>query len=214
MSNAMRRIGWTQKNAGCPRAGHRGSPSAARGIPRSAAQARLEKADIRRRVRVPIRLAAALRLGTAWRRLARQIGRGKLEDRDDDWCDRARRLSWHHDDRRRGELGRVVAYIEQVLAPNLRPGDIGILDNLAAHKSPRALQAMRDTCATPLFLPPYSPDLNPIEKAWAKLKDFIRRMHTLTRAAFDAAIVAAMDVVSLDHLRGWAGHAGYDLSST
>lgn len=106
-----------------------------------------------------------------------------------------------------------VAYVEQVLAPNLRPGDIVVLDNLAAHKNPQALQAMRDAGATPLFLPPYSPDLNPIEKAWAKLKDFIRRLHTLTRAAFDAAIVAAMDAVTLDDIRGWIGHAGYDLTS-
>jgi transposase len=106
-----------------------------------------------------------------------------------------------------------LAYVEQVLAPQLRPGDIVVMDNLAAHKSPPVLEALRKVGAHALFLPPYSPDLNPIEKTWAKLKDFIRRLPTLTRSAFDTAIVAAIDAVTLADIRGWTAHAGYNITS-
>jgi len=106
-----------------------------------------------------------------------------------------------------------LAYVEQVLRPNLRLGDIVVMDNLAAHKNAAVIAAIRAAGADVLYLPPYSPDLNPIEKAWAKLKDIIRRLPTLTREAFDAAIVAAIDAVTLDDIRGWTCHAGYDLVS-
>jgi transposase len=107
-----------------------------------------------------------------------------------------------------------LAYVEQVLSPQLRSGDIVVMDNLAAHKSPAVLEAIRAAGAQPLFLPPYSPDLNPIEKTWAKLKDFVRRLSTLTRSAFDTAIAAAINAVSLDDIRGWTAHAGYNITST
>lgn len=101
------------------------------------------------------------------------------------------------------------AYVEQVLVPNLRPGDIVVMDNLSAHKDSEAIAAIRRARADVLFLPPYSPDLNPIEKAWAKLKELLRRASTLTRDAFDAAVVAAMDAISPDDIRAWTEHAGY-----
>lgn len=107
-----------------------------------------------------------------------------------------------------------LAYVEQVLAPNLRAGDTVVMDNLAAHKNAAVIAAIRAAGADVLYLPPYSPDLNPIEKAWAKLKDIVRRLPTLTREAFDAAIVAAIEAVTLDDIRGWTGYAGYDLAST
>jgi transposase len=102
-----------------------------------------------------------------------------------------------------------LAFVEQVLAPNLRSGDRVVMDNLAAHKNAKVVAAIRAVGADVLFLPPYSPDLNPIEKAWAKLKDFVRRLPTLSRAAFDAAIVSAMDAITSEDIRGWTGHAGY-----
>ena len=66
-------------------------------------------------------------------------------------------------------------YLKTQLAPTLQPGDVIILDNLSSHKSPKAAEAMREVGAWFLFLPPYSPDLNPIEMAFAKLKALIRR---------------------------------------
>lgn len=101
------------------------------------------------------------------------------------------------------------AYVEQLLVPNLRSGDIVVMDNLAAHKDAAAIAAIRRAGADVLFLPPYSPDLNPIEKAWAKLKDILRRAATLTREAFDAAVAVAMDAISIDDFRAWIEHAGY-----
>lgn len=68
-----------------------------------------------------------------------------------------------------------VAYVEQVLAPTLRPGDVVILDNLPAHKSTAAREAVEATGARMLFLPPYSPDFNPIENAFSKLKSILRK---------------------------------------
>jgi transposase len=107
-----------------------------------------------------------------------------------------------------------LAFVEQELAPNLRPGDLVVMDNLAAHKVPTVRWAIQAVGADVMFLPPYSPEFNPIERAWAKLKDFIRRLPTLTRDAFDAAVAAAMDAITGDDIHGWTAHAGYRLNST
>lgn len=107
-----------------------------------------------------------------------------------------------------------LAFVQQILAPNLRPGDIVVMDNLAAHKVPIVRAAIQAVGATILFLPPYSPEFNPIERAWAKLKDFIRRLPTLTRDDFDDAVASAMDAISADDVHGWTAFAGYDLNST
>jgi transposase len=108
----------------------------------------------------------------------------------------------------------MEAFAEGELRRILRPRDIVVMDNLAAHKDAKVIAAVESAGAIVCHLPPYSPDLNPIEKAWAKLKDIVRRLPTLTRDAFDTAIVAAIEAVTLDDIRGWTGHAGYDLAST
>lgn len=107
-----------------------------------------------------------------------------------------------------------LAFVEQVLARQLRPGDLVVMDNLSAHKTAAVVAAIRAAGADVIFLPPYSPEFNPIERAWAKLKDFVRRLSTLTREAFDSAITSAIDAVTLDDIRGWTRFAGYDLKST
>jgi transposase len=68
-----------------------------------------------------------------------------------------------------------LAYVEQVLVPGLKPGDVVIIDNLGSHKGKAVRQAIRSVGAKLLFLPPYSPDLNPIEQLFAKLKTLLRK---------------------------------------
>jgi len=103
------------------------------------------------------------------------------------------------------------AFVSQQMAKNLRPGDIVVMDNLAAHRNPGALAAIRAVGAEPRFLPPYSPEFNPIEKAWAKLKEILRRANTLTREAFDDTLAAAIKAITPADLRAWTIHAGYRL---
>ena len=107
-----------------------------------------------------------------------------------------------------------LAYVQQQLVPQLRPGDIVVMDNLASHKSPAVIAAIRAAQAQVLFLPPYSPDFNPIEKAWAKLKDILRRLPTLSRDAFDDAVAFAMNCISTADIRAWTLFSGYSLAST
>lgn len=102
-----------------------------------------------------------------------------------------------------------LAFVQQVLAPNLRPGDLVVMDNLSVHKRPEVAAAIHAASADVLFLPPYSPDYNPIEKAWAKLKDILRRLATLSRDAFDQAVALAMDQISIADINAWTQHAGY-----
>ena len=106
-----------------------------------------------------------------------------------------------------------LAFIQQVLARQLKPGDIVVMDNLSAHKTAPVVAAIRAAGAHALFLPPYSPEYNPIERAWAKLEDFLRRLPTLTRDAFEVAVASAIEAVSTDDVRGWTAFAGYDLNS-
>lgn len=107
-----------------------------------------------------------------------------------------------------------LAFVTHQLIPNLRPGDIVVMDNLGAHKRPDIIAAIRAAGAEVLFLPPYSPEFNPIEKAWGKLKDIIRRLPTLCRESFDQAVAAAMNAITTDDIYEWTKYAGYDLAST
>ena len=105
-----------------------------------------------------------------------------------------------------------TAFVEYQLVPNLEPGNIVIMDNLNVHKNPTVIKLIEDTGAIVLFTPPYSPEFNPIEKTWGKMKDGLRRMNTLTREAFDDALASVMDSISENDLRGWFEHAGYAIN--
>ena len=103
------------------------------------------------------------------------------------------------------------AFVDQVLTPNLRPGDGVVMDNLSTHKDAEVARMIHAAGADVIFLPPYSPEYNPIEKAWAKIKTILRRLDTLTRESFDAAVARAMNEVSLTNIRSWIKYAGYSL---
>lgn len=105
------------------------------------------------------------------------------------------------------------AFVIQQLVPNLRAGDCVVMDNLAAHRDALARQAIERAGASILFLPPYSPEWNPIEKLWSKLKEFVRRRATDTRELFDDAVAEAMEAIKRSDLRGWFAHCGYKIAS-
>lgn len=101
------------------------------------------------------------------------------------------------------------AYVEKVLAPSLREGDIVIMDNLSAHKSEAAYQSIKSKKATYLFLPPYSPDLNPIEKMWSKVKQLLKGMKARTHEELFEAVGKALSHVSGRDAQGWFQACGY-----
>jgi transposase len=101
------------------------------------------------------------------------------------------------------------AYVETQLAPTLEKGDVVILDNLAAHKSAKAERAVRERGAWILFLPPYSPDLNPIEMAFAKLKTLLRKKAARTIDAIFNAIGEICDLYSPTECQNYFKAAGY-----
>jgi transposase len=100
-------------------------------------------------------------------------------------------------------------YVKQVLGPTLTRGDIVVMDNLRAHKAVGVQQALARRGARLLYLPPYSPDLAPIEPCWSKVKTALRKVKARTRAVLDAAIAEAMVTVSHTDAWGWFKHCGY-----
>lgn len=100
-------------------------------------------------------------------------------------------------------------YIKQVLCPQLRAGQVVILDRLNVHKNRHVREAIEAKGCTLLFLPSYSPDLNPIELAFSKLKAWLKEVEARTREALDEAIGDALKTVTLQDVIGWLGHAGY-----
>ena len=101
-------------------------------------------------------------------------------------------------------------YIQTQLAPTLSPGDVVIADNLSAHKSAAAEKAIRDRGAWILFLPPYSPDLNPIEMAFSKMKAHLRKRAARTIAELWQAIGEICDLYEPDECLNYFKAAGYD----
>ena len=101
------------------------------------------------------------------------------------------------------------AYIEQILLPTLKPGEIVILDNLSAHKSQRARQLIKSVGAELWYLPAYSPDLNPIEKMWSKIKAILRTLKARTKDVMIHAIAKALGMVTAGDAKGWFESCGY-----
>lgn len=101
-------------------------------------------------------------------------------------------------------------FVEQVLRPALRPGDVVIWDNLPAHKSLDLKPVLESAQATLLLLPPYSPDFNPIEQCWSKVKECLRSAQARTTEALQQAIAHAFAAVTASDARGWFQHCGYE----
>jgi transposase len=101
------------------------------------------------------------------------------------------------------------AYIEQFVVPELRPGDIVVMDNLSAHKRASIGAMISDAGAELVYLPPYSPDLNPIEMIWSKVKSVLRTLAARTFDELEEAIVVALRAVSSADATNCIRHAGY-----
>ena len=100
-------------------------------------------------------------------------------------------------------------YVEQVLASELRQGDVVVMDNLAAHKVPGVREAIKAVGAHVMYLPPYSPDLNPIEQVFAKLKTLLRKAEARTKDALWDAIGRLVDAFEPHECRNYLINAGY-----
>jgi transposase len=96
-----------------------------------------------------------------------------------------------------------LAYLDHVLCPQLRPGDVVVMDNLSSHKVAGVRERIEAVGAHVLYLPPYSPDLNPIEKAWSKLKQLLRSVKARTKEALDNAITELLPQISPDNAQAW-----------
>jgi transposase len=100
-------------------------------------------------------------------------------------------------------------YVERVLLPSLKGGQVVVMDNLTAHKGDRVEELIKERGCTLLFLPPYSPDLNPIEEAFSKIKSILRKAEARTREALVEAMSTAISAVTATDARGFFEHCGY-----
>jgi transposase len=100
-------------------------------------------------------------------------------------------------------------YVKRLLAPALRPGQVVVMDNLGAHRPKRVRELIEARGCELLYLPPYSPDLNPIEEALSKVKHFLRKIGARTKEALIEAMGQALAAVSAEDVRGFFVHCGY-----
>ncbi len=100
--------------------------------------------------------------------------------------------------------------MEKCLVPTLAPGDIVVMDNLPTHKGPRVEELIKDAGADLRYLPPYSPDMNPIEKAYSKLKAYLRKIAERTIAGLMSALEACADIFKPTECQNYFSACGYD----
>lgn len=102
-------------------------------------------------------------------------------------------------------------FVQQVLAPTLRPGQVVATDNLSAHHDPHVRAAIEARDCVLIFVPAYSPDFAPIEQAFAKIKAYLRKIGARTQETLDQAITEALELITPQDARGFFRHAGYPL---
>ncbi len=104
-----------------------------------------------------------------------------------------------------------LEYVRQVLCPSLKAGDVVVMDNLSAHKVAGVKEAIGACGAEVLYLPPYSPDLNPIEKCWSKIKTYLRQAKARTRETLEQALQEVLLLITKEDAEGWFASCGYPL---
>jgi transposase len=104
------------------------------------------------------------------------------------------------------------AYLERVLGPRLRKGDVVVLDDLGAHRASRIEEVAESRGAQVLWLAPYSPDFSPIEQCWSKIKTYLRGVKARTQDELNKALAQAIGLVTKADIRGWFKHCGYSLA--
>ncbi len=102
-----------------------------------------------------------------------------------------------------------LAYLEQVLCPRLLPGQIVVMDNLSAHKHARVRLLIEQSGTPLLYLPPHSPDFNPIEKCWSKIKEYLRGAKARMHDVLEQSITTAIACVTAENSAAWFQHCGY-----
>lgn len=105
------------------------------------------------------------------------------------------------------------AYVERVLRPTIRAGDVIVLDNLTAHRASRIELVASECGATVMWLSPYSPDFSPIEMMWSKVKAAMRSAKARTREELEQALDAALRLITKSDCLGWFTHCGYQVTS-
>ena len=104
-----------------------------------------------------------------------------------------------------------LAYVEQVLCPTLCEGDVVVMDNLSAHKVKGVRELIEAKGARLIYLPPSSPDLNPIEKCWSKIKTSLRAAKARSRQALEKALKQALELITEEDAAGWFASCGYSI---
>jgi transposase len=108
-----------------------------------------------------------------------------------------------------------LGYVEQVLVPELvetKPNAVVVLDNLSAHLAFEVREMLEEAGLRLLYLPPYSPDLTPVEQAWSKLKTLLRKAGARTLDALEAALAKLIDCISVEDAHGYFAHCGYEVA--
>ena len=104
-----------------------------------------------------------------------------------------------------------LEYLKQVLCPSLQAGDVVVMDNLSAHKIKLVRELIESRGARLIYLPPYSPDLNPIEKCWSKIKTYLRAVKARTYETLSEALRQALLTITAEDAKGWFASCGYSL---
>ena len=104
-----------------------------------------------------------------------------------------------------------LSFIKNLLVPKLRPGMYVIFDNVGFHKSDEIKEQIESTGARVVFLPPYSPDLSPIEKLWSKVKNILKKLMPRTKAEFHQALAESLDAVTSEDCEEWFESCGYTI---
>jgi transposase len=213
IARGLQKLGLTlKKNALGDREGSARRQEAARGVPERGRRDRPEATGLRGRVWDAYRDDAHAREGAG--RQARRRSRSSLSWRRDDRARRDQRHRRHgaHDGGGRDDGRSVRRIVSDVLAPTLRKGQVVVLDNLAAHKVKAAREAIEARGARLLFQPPYAPEVNPMEDAWAFIKPVIRTLEPRTLEALDAAIATGAEGITPRHAKGYFRHCGYQVN--
>jgi len=108
----------------------------------------------------------------------------------------------------------MIFFVEEMLAPTLQPGDLVFFDNCQIHKADEIEEAIERRGAWAIFLPPYSPDFNPIENCWSKVKSILRSLKPRTRDELLDALTEAFSAITKLDIQGWFRHCGYRVART